>query len=89
MRFGRKRVTQEDLAESVDVVIAGEKKKSTVLSQHEKEFVSYHETGHAIVAAMQKGSAPVSKITIVPRTSGALGFTMQVEEDEHLSLIHI
>ena len=83
VRFGRKRVTQEDLAESVDVVIAGEKKKSTVLSQHEKEVVSYHETGHAIVAAMQKGSAPVSKITIVPRTSGALGFTMQVEEDEH------
>ena len=83
VRFGRMRVTQEDLTESVDVVIAGEKKKSTVLSQHEKEVVSYHETGHAIVAAMQKGSAPVSKITIVPRTSGALGFTMQVEEDEH------
>ena len=83
VRFGRSRVTQEDLAESVDVVIAGEKKKSTVLSEHEKEVVAYHETGHAIVAAMQKGSAPVSKITIVPRTSGALGFTMQVEEDEH------
>ena len=83
VRFGRNRVTQEDLTESVDVVIAGEKKKSTVLSQHEKEVVSYHETGHAIVAAMQKGSAPVQKITIVPRTSGALGFTMQVEEDEH------
>jgi cell division protease FtsH len=83
VRFGRKRVTQEDLVESVDVVIAGEKKKSTVLSEHEKEVVSYHETGHAIVAATQKGSAPVSKITIVPRTSGALGFTMQVEEDEH------
>jgi cell division protease FtsH len=83
VRYGRKRVTQEDLAESVDVVIAGEKKKSTVLSEHEKDVVSYHETGHAIVAAMQKGSAPVSKITIVPRTSGALGFTMQVEEDEH------
>ena len=83
VRFGRRRVTQEDLLESVDVVIAGEKKKSTVLSPHEKEVVSYHETGHAIVAAMQKGSAPVSKITIVPRTSGALGFTMQVEEDEH------
>ncbi len=82
VRFGRNRVTQEDLLESVDVVIAGEKKKSTVLSEHEKEVVSYHETGHAIVAAMQKGSAPVSKITIVPRTSGALGFTMQVEEDE-------
>ena len=83
VRFGRRRVTQEDLLESVDVVIAGEKKKSTVLSPHEKEVVSYHETGHAIVAAMQKGAAPVSKITIVPRTSGALGFTMQVEEDEH------
>ena len=83
VRFGRRRVAQEDLVESVDVVIAGEKKKSTVLSEHEKEVVSYHETGHAIVAAMQKGSAPVSKITIVPRTSGALGFTMQVEEDEH------
>ena len=83
VRMGRRRVTQEDLLESVDVVIAGEKKKSTVLSPHEKEVVSYHETGHAIVAAMQKGSAPVSKITIVPRTSGALGFTMQVEEDEH------
>ncbi len=83
VRFGRKRVTQTDLTESVDVVIAGEKKKSTVLSEHEKEVVSYHETGHAIVAATQKGSAPVSKITIVPRTSGALGFTMQVEEDEH------
>ena len=83
VRFGRKRVSQEDLVESVDVVIAGEKKKSTVLSEHEKEVVAYHETGHAIVAAMQKGSAPVSKITIVPRTSGALGFTMQVEEDEH------
>ena len=84
VRFGRKRVTQEDLVESVDVVIAGEKKKSTVLSEHEKDVVSYHETGHAIVAAAQKGSAPVSKITIVPRTSGALGFTMQVEEDEHV-----
>ena len=83
VRFGRKRVSQEDLVESVDVVIAGEKKKSAVLSEHEKEVVSYHETGHAIVAAAQKGSAPVSKITIVPRTSGALGFTMQVEEDEH------
>ena len=83
VRFGRNRVTQEDLVESVDVVIAGEKKKSTVLSEHEKDVVSYHETGHAIVAAAQKGSAPVSKITIVPRTSGALGFTMQVEEDEH------
>lgn len=83
VRNGRSRVSQEDLVESVDVVIAGEKKKSTVLSEHEKDVVSYHETGHAIVAATQKGSAPVTKITIVPRTSGALGFTMQVEEDEH------
>ena len=83
VRNGRSRVSQEDLLESVDVVIAGEKKKSTVLSEHEKEVVSYHETGHAIVAAMQKGSAPVTKITIVPRASGALGFTMQVDEDEH------
>ncbi|SER57924.1 ATP-dependent zinc metalloprotease FtsH [Parafannyhessea umbonata] len=83
VRMGRDRVTQEDITESVDVVIAGAKKKSTVLSEHEKEVVSYHETGHAIVAAVQNGKRPVSKITIVPRTSGALGFTMQTEEDEH------
>ena len=83
VRMGRNRVTQEDITESVDVVIAGEKKKSTVLNEHEKEVVAYHETGHAIVAAVQDGKAPVSKITIVPRTSGALGFTMQAEEDEH------
>jgi cell division protease FtsH len=83
VRMGHRLVTQEDLTESVDVVIAGEKKKSTVLSEHEKQVVAYHECGHAIVAASQKGSAPVSKITIVPRTSGALGFTMQVDEDEH------
>jgi len=83
VRQGRSRVTQEDIEESVDVVIAGEKKKSTVLSEHEKEVVAYHETGHAIVAAVQDGKMPVSKITIVPRTSGALGFTMQAEEDEH------
>lgn len=82
VRTGRNRVSQNDILESVDVVIAGEKKKSTVLSEHEKEIVSYHETGHAIVAAVQDGKAPVSKITIVPRTSGALGFTMQAEEDE-------
>jgi cell division protease FtsH len=75
-------VTQTDILESVDVVIAGEKKKSTVLSEHEKEVVSYHETGHAIVAAVQDGKKPVSKITIVPRTGGALGFTMQTEVDE-------
>ena len=83
VRMGRSRVTQEDITESVDVVIAGEKKKSTVLNDHEKEVVAYHETGHAIVAAVQDGKTPVSKITIVPRTSGALGFTMQAEEDEH------
>ncbi|ADK68153.1 ATP-dependent metalloprotease FtsH [Olsenella uli DSM 7084] len=83
VRMGRKRVSQTDIEESVDVVIAGEKKKSTVLSEHEKDVVAYHETGHAIVAAVQDGKAPVSKITIVPRTSGALGFTMQAEEDEH------
>jgi len=83
VRMGRSRVSQTDIEESVDTVIAGEKKKSTVLSEHEKEVVAYHETGHAIVAAVQDGKAPVSKITIVPRTSGALGFTMQAEEDEH------
>ena len=82
VRFGRRRVTTEDLAESVDVVIAGAKKKNSVLSEHEKDVVAYHETGHAIVGAIQKNDAPVTKITIVPRTSGALGFTMQVEDDE-------
>ncbi len=83
VRMGRTRVSQDDVEESVEVVIAGEKRKSTVLSDHEKQVVAYHETGHAIVAASQKGTAPVSKITIVPRTSGALGYTMQVDEDEH------
>lgn len=83
VRMGRQKVTQEDLTEAVEVVIAGEKRKSTVLSEEEKKIVSYHEIGHAIVAAAQKKQAPVSKITIVPRTSGALGYTMQVEEDEH------
>ena len=82
VRFGRRRVTTEDLAESVDVVIAGAKKKNTVLSEHEKDVVAYHETGHAIVGSIQKNDAPVTKITIVPRTGGALGFTMQVEDDE-------
>ena len=82
VRMGRKRATQEDFEESVEVVIAGQQRKSTVLSDHEKQVVAYHEIGHAIVAARQKGSAPVTKITIVPRTSGALGYTMQVEEDE-------
>lgn len=82
VRLGRKRATQEDFEESVEVVIAGQQRKSTVLSDHEKQVVAYHEIGHAIVAARQKGSAPVTKITIVPRTSGALGYTMQVEEGE-------
>ena len=82
VRKGRNAVVQQDIEASVEVVIAGEKRKSTVLSEHEKQVVAYHEIGHAIVAASQKGSAPVSKITIVPRTSGALGYTMQVEEDE-------
>ena len=83
VREGRKRASQEDFEESVEVVIAGQKRKSTVLSDHEKQVVSYHEIGHAIVAANMKEGAPVTKITIVPRTSGALGYTMQVEEDEH------
>ncbi len=83
VRMGRKRVSQEDIQESVEVVIAGEKRKSTVLSEHEKQVVSYHEVGHAIVAATQRSNAPVQKITIVPRTSGALGYTMQVDENEH------
>ncbi|MEE8680404.1 MAG: ATP-dependent zinc metalloprotease FtsH [Olsenella sp.] len=83
VRLGRKRVSQEDIQESVEVVIAGEKRKSTVLSEHEKQVVSYHEVGHAIVAATQRSDAPVQKITIVPRTSGALGYTMQVDENEH------
>ena len=82
VRMGRPRATQEDFEESVEVVIAGQQRKSTVLSDHEKQVVSYHEIGHAMVAANQKQSAPVTKITIVPRTSGALGYTMQVEEDE-------
>ncbi len=82
VRMGRSRVSQSDIEESVDVVVAGEKKKTAVLSEHERKVVSYHETGHAIVAAVQNGRSPVSKITIIPRTSGALGFTMQAEEDQ-------
>ena len=82
VRLGRSLATQEDFEESVEVVIAGQQRKSTVLSDHEKQVVSYHEIGHAIVAASQKEGAPVTKITIVPRTSGALGYTMQVEQDE-------
>ena len=82
VRDGRKAVTQNDMMESVEVVIAGYQKKNKILSNKEKLIVSYHEIGHALVAALQTNSAPVSKITIIPRTSGALGYTMQVEEDE-------
>ena len=83
VRLGRSCATQEDLMESVEVVIAGYQKKNRVLSNKEKLTVSYHEVGHALVAALQSQSAPVQKITIIPRTSGALGYTMQVEEGEH------
>ncbi len=83
VRNGRKFVTQSDLEESIEVVIAGYQKKNAILTDHEKHIVAYHEVGHALVAAMQTHSAPVQKITIVPRTSGALGYTMQVEEGNH------
>ncbi len=82
VRENRKYVTQADLEESIETVIAGYQKKNRVLSNKEKLIVSYHEIGHALVAALQTNSAPVTKITIIPRTSGALGYTMQVEEDE-------
>ena len=83
VRLGRSCATQEDLMESVEVVIAGYQKKNRVLSNKEKLTVSYHEVGHALVAALQSQSAPVQQITIIPRTSGALGYTMQVDEGEH------
>ena len=83
VRSGRQFATQEDLQESVEVVIAGYQKKSRVLSDQEKKIVAYHETGHALVAALQTHSAPVQKITIIPRTSGALGYTLQVDEGDH------
>lgn len=83
VRLGRDTVTQDDLMESVETVIAGYQRKNAVLSESEKKIVSYHEIGHALVAALQTNSAPVTKITIIPRTSGALGYTMQVDEDEH------
>jgi len=83
VRQRRKFVTQEDLQESIEVVIAGYQKKNKILSDHERMIVSYHEIGHALVAALQTHSAPVAKITIIPRTSGALGYTMQVEQEEH------
>ena len=83
VRDGRKFVCQSDLEESVEVVIAGYQKKNKILTDKEKLIVAYHETGHALVAALQSHSAPVTKITIIPRTSGALGYTMQVDEGEH------
>jgi len=83
VRSGRKSVTQADLEESIEVVIAGYQKKNAIMTDKEKMIVSYHEIGHALVAAKQTNSAPVTKITIVPRTSGALGYTMQVDEGNH------
>lgn len=83
VRNGRDCVTQSDLEESIEVVIAGYQKKNAILTDEEKRIVAYHEIGHALVAAKQTQSAPVQKITIVPRTSGALGYTMQVEEGNH------
>lgn len=83
VRDGRGYATQADLEESIEVVIAGYQKKNAILTDKEKRIVAYHEIGHALVAAMQNHSAPVQKITIVPRTSGALGYTMQVEEGNH------
>lgn len=82
VRMGRTLVSQEDLVESVEVVFAGKEKKDRILSKKEREIVAYHEVGHAVIAALQKNSEPVQKITIVPRTSGALGFTMQIPEEE-------
>ena len=86
VRDGRKFATQADLEESIEVVIAGYQKKNAILTDKEKKLVAYHEIGHALVAALQSHSAPVQKITIVPRTSGALGYTMQVEEGNHYLL---
>ena len=83
VRMGRSTVSQEDLEESVETVIAGYQRKNAVMSPEERRIVSYHEIGHALVAAKQTNSAPVTKITIIPRTSGALGYTMQVDEGEH------
>lgn len=83
VRSGRKLVSQEDIEESIEVVIAGYQKKNAILTEKEKKIVSYHEIGHALVAAKQSDSAPVQKITIIPRTSGALGYTMQVDEGNH------
>ena len=84
VRDGRKFATQADLEESIEVVIAGYQKKNAIMTDHEKRIVAYHEIGHALVAAKQTNSTPVQKITIVPRTSGALGYTMQVDEGNHV-----
>ena len=84
VRDGRKFATQADLEESIEVVIAGYQKKNAIMTDHEKRIVAYHEIGHALVAAKQTNSAPVQKITIVPRTSGALGYTMQVDDGNHV-----
>ena len=84
VRMGRDSVSQADLEESVETVIAGYQRKGSVITEHEKRIIAYHEIGHALVAARQKGSAPVQKITIIPRTSGALGYTMQVESEERV-----
>lgn len=86
VKKGRDKVTQRDLEEAVEVVVAGYERKGAVISPREKEIISYHEIGHALVAALQKDSAPVHKITIIPRTSGALGYTMQIDEEERLLL---
>lgn len=84
VRNRRMLVNQTDLEESVEVILAGQQRKGAVISPHEKEVIAYHEVGHAMVAALQKHTAPVHKITIIPRTSGALGYTMQVDEEEHV-----
>ena len=86
VRSGRTVVEQADLEESIEVVIAGYQKKNAIMTDAEKRVVACHEIGHALVAAMQSGSAPVQKITIIPRTSGALGYTMQVEENDKVLL---
>src|SRR5690606_31052403 len=84
VKLGRNYVIQNDLEESVEVVIAGYQRKNAVLSMKDKLTIAYHEIGHALVAAKQEGTAPVHKITIIPRTSGALGYTMQIEEDDRV-----
>ena len=88
VRDGRSEATQADLEESIEVVIAGYQKKNAILTDREKMIVAYHEIGHALVAAKQTSSAPVQKITIIPRTSGALGYTLQVEEGNHYLMSH-